>query len=204
MRDEPKSLGSPDERRRRLAKLREPHIAPLTDFVERVRRERNCGEDFPFFDPSDGGVNARCLFVLEAPGPKAVKSGFISRNNPDESARNFFLLNQAAGLPRRLTVSCNIVPWFIGENGKIRQATQRDIDQGWPYLLELIDLLPELRLIVLVGGKAQRVRPRLEASDLAVPIMECPHPSPQYVNRRPENRGILLAALKDVAARVEI
>jgi hypothetical protein len=89
MRDQPKSLGYIHERRSRLARLRESHVAPLTDFVERVRQERGCGDHFPYFDPFDGGVNARCLFVLEAPGPKAVESGFILRNNPDESARNF-------------------------------------------------------------------------------------------------------------------
>lgn len=202
MLDQPKSLGYLHERHCLLDRLKEPHVAPLTDFVERVRRERGCGIDFPYFDPSDGGINARFLFVLEAPGPKAVESGFISRNNPDESAKNFFLLNQVAGLPRELTVSCNIVPWFIGVNGKIRQATQRDIDEGWPYLLQLIGLLPKLQVVVLVGGKAQRVRHRLEASGVSIPIMDCPHPSPQFVNRKPENRGILLSALKDVAAHI--
>jgi len=201
--DQPKSLGNPAERRRRLARLNEPHVASLTEFVERIRRERRCGDAVPFFDPADGGVEARCLFVLEAPGPKAVESGFISRNNPDESAKNFFLLNAATGLPRGLTISCNIVPWFIGQDGKIRQATQRDVDEGWPYLLQLLDMLPKLQVIVLVGGKAQRVRPRLEAMGVSIPMLDCPHPSPQFVNRKPEDRGILLSALKDIAAQIK-
>lgn len=203
MQDQPKSLGYDHERRARLARLREPHIAPLTDFVERVRQERGCGGAFPYFDPSDAGVNARCLFVLEAPGPKAVESGFISRNNPDESAKNFFLINQEAGLVREHTVSCNIVPWFIGVAGKIRAATQQDLDEGWPYLLQLLNLLPNLQVIVLVGGKSQRIRHRLLASGVSIPIMDSPHPSPQFVNRKPENRGVLLSALKEVAARVK-
>ncbi len=39
-------------------------------------------QEIPFFDPLDGDVNARCLFVAEAPGPRAVLSGFVSRDNP--------------------------------------------------------------------------------------------------------------------------
>ena len=33
-----------------------------------------------------------------------------------------------------------------------------------------------------------------------VRVYDTPHPSPLFVNNRPENRGRLLAALKDVAA----
>ncbi|MGH7717468.1 MAG: hypothetical protein ACREON_01305 [Gemmatimonadaceae bacterium] len=58
----------------------------------------------PDFDPWDGGTDAEVLYLLEAPGGKAVESGFISRNNPDETARNFFELNRAAGIPRQRTV----------------------------------------------------------------------------------------------------
>ena len=39
----------------------------------------------PHFDPLDGGSNAQVLFLMEAPGPKASASGFVSRNNPDET-----------------------------------------------------------------------------------------------------------------------
>jgi hypothetical protein len=56
----------------------------------------------PYFDPLDGGVGASVLFLLEAPGPRAVASGFISRDNPDETAKNFHEFNAAAGLARRL------------------------------------------------------------------------------------------------------
>ncbi len=72
----------------------------------------------PHFDPLDGGINARVLFLLEAPGAKAVASGFVSRNNPDETARNFFDLNMAAGIARRDTVCWNVVPWYIGTGTK--------------------------------------------------------------------------------------
>jgi uracil-DNA glycosylase len=194
------SLDNPHHRAQRLARLHEPHVNELTAFVDRIRRERGCGDKVPYFDPADGGVEAECLFVLEAPGPRAVQSGFISRNNPDESAKNWLELNAKAGVPRNRTVICNIVPWYVGSGGRIRPADSTDIEEGWPYLLSLLDMLPRLRVVVLVGGKAQRVAPRLRAVRPDLPLMKCPHPSPMFVNRKPQNREVLLAALREVAA----
>ena len=53
----------------RLAQLHEPHIAPLTRFVEELRAE-NPDYLMPYFDPWDAGVDAEVLFLLEAPIPK--------------------------------------------------------------------------------------------------------------------------------------
>jgi hypothetical protein len=97
--DAPKSLARPEERARRLALIESPHVAALTHLVVELRGELGPNYQIPYFDPLDGGTNAECLFLLEAPGPKAVASGFISRNNPDETARN--LLNQQAVLTAR-------------------------------------------------------------------------------------------------------
>ena len=137
----PKSLGNHSQRMDRLSQLHEPHVEALTAFVEHIREERQCGDAVPYFDPADGGVEAEILYILEAPGANAVKSGFISRNNPDESAKNWLRMNAQAGVPRKLTVIFNIVPWYIGAGGKIRAAKSADIEQGWPYLLELLGML---------------------------------------------------------------
>ena len=199
MTESPKSLGSPQHRAERLAQIHNPHISELTAFVDRMRSERRCGADVPYFDPADGGVDAEVLFVLEAPGPNAVLSGFISRNNPDESAKNWLELSAQAGIPRKRTISCNIVPWYVGSGGKIRPVDSADIEQGWPYLVQLLGMLPRLRIIVLVGGKSQRVDSRLSALRPDLRLMKCPHPSPMFVNRKPENRVVLLEALHKIA-----
>jgi uracil-DNA glycosylase len=196
----PKSLGNAAHRAQRFAQLQQPHIRALTAFVECIRVERSCGDAAPYFDPSDGGTTAECLYVLEAPGPNAVRSGFISRNNPDETAKNWLTLNAEAEVDRKRTVICNIVPWYIGSNGKIRAASLADISAGWPYLLELVDMLPRLSVVVLVGVKAQQIGSRLRSARPSLRQMSCPHPSPMFVNRKPENRGILLSSLKEVAA----
>ena len=198
--DTPKSLGNPRHRMERLLKLHEPHVEVLTAFVERIRSERQCGDTVPYFDPEDGGVEAEILYVLEAPGPMAIQSGFISRNNPDESAKNWLEMNSLAGVPRKRTVIFNIVPWYIGLGGKIRSAGSADIEQGWPYLVQLLGILPQLRIVVLVGVKAQRVAMWIRAVRPELRIMECLHPSPMFVNRKPQNRDVLLAALRNVTA----
>lgn len=64
----------------------------------------------PYFDPADGGVEARCLFLLEAPGPRAVLSGSVSRDNPDQTAENFSKFLTDAGIDRLNTVIWSTVP----------------------------------------------------------------------------------------------
>lgn len=196
--DTPKSLGDPRHHADRLAQLQKAHVRDLTKFVERIRRERP-GKDVPYFDPADGGIDAVCLYVLEAPGRKAAKSSFVSRNNPDETAKNWLELNKQAGVDREWTVISNIVPWYIGSKEKIRTPTPEDIEDGWTYLIQLIDMLPQLRIVVLVGRKAQRIEKQLCKDRPSLHLMKCPHPSPNFVNRKPENRDRLLAALREVA-----
>ena len=197
--DEPKSLAIAQIKADRIAGLEEPLIAPLTRYVELIRQETGLVNEIPFFDPLDGGISAKCFFLLEAPGPKAVASGFISRNNPDETAKNFFILNQLAGLPREKTVSWNIVPWYLGTGKKIRPANQSDIERGLKYLARLIQLFPQLVTMVLVGRKAERAEPLLRAHFSYLKLVHMLHPSPLVINTNPKNREQILATLKSIA-----
>jgi len=194
--DKPKLLGSLEARVARRAELCVPHIAPLTTFVDALRAEKGSDYKIPYFDPWDGGIAAEVLFLLEAPGPKAVKSGFISRNNPDESAKNFFELNQQAGILRKRTTLWNIVPWFICSGSRIRAANSVDIHDGIRSLKSVLDLLPNLRAIVLVGKKAQYGKFRIEKLCSNIKFFNSPHPSPQFVNRAPYNRKAYLPYFK--------
>lgn len=197
--DAPKTLGSPTAREERTRMLTMSHIAPLSDFVEKLRTEM--GPDFaiPYFDPLDGGINASILFLLEAPGAKAVFSGFISRNNPDETAKNFFELNKMAGIDRSATVCWNVVPWYIGTETTIRPANYDDIEQALASLKRLFELLPKLRIVVLMGKKAAHIELKVLKMNPTVKVFTIPHPSPLFINRLPENRGLLLSALKRIA-----
>lgn len=199
--DAPKILGDPETRAARLQQLQDPHVAPLTAFVEQLRSEAGPDAGIPYFDPWDGGINAQALFLLEAPGPKAVKSGFISRNNPDETAKNMFELCREAGLERKETVLWNAVPWYIGSGGTIRAATPADLEAGLRPLERLIALLPRVKTVVLLGRKAERAAPKV--SPVRYRIFKCPHPSPLFVNNAPGNRGKILEVLTQVRASLD-
>jgi len=91
--DSPYALTDAGERVARTARIREPHVAPLSELVDRMRKERGPDCHIPYFDPCDGGIHARILILMEAPGPKAIGpntggSGFVSRNNADPTASN--------------------------------------------------------------------------------------------------------------------
>ena len=78
------ALKDATEIERRRAMLALPHMSPLVSYVERGKAGRGIEYDVPLFDPCDGGVNSRILFLLEAPGPKAVgsSSGVASTVRP--------------------------------------------------------------------------------------------------------------------------
>lgn len=199
-RDTPKSLRDSAAIDALCLLLAARHIAPLSDFVQQLRAKVP-GKTVPEFDPWDGGTNAEILYLLEAPGPKARSSGFVSRNNPDETAKNFFLLNVEAGIPRERTICWNAVPWYIGDNSetKIRAAKPPDLKEGLPSFFELLSLLPKLRAVVLVGRKAEYAAKELERRRPDLKIFRSPHPSPMYCNRSKENPKKILNALHQVA-----
>jgi hypothetical protein len=201
--DQPKLLGQPEALASRLEEIEQSHIAPLTAFVRRLRASVGVEASIPFFDPWDGGINAEVLFLLEAPGPKARNSGFISRNNPDETAKNFFELLSEAGIPRKASVLWNIVPWYIGTGAKIRSARSSDIAEGIQSLDELLNLLPKLRGVVLVGRKAQSAEKVIRGSRPDLFVETCSHPSPMFINRKAGNRGMLLSRLCIVRERLK-
>jgi uracil-DNA glycosylase len=200
--DKPKLLASLAARAARKKQLNEPHIAPLTAFVQKLRYGMGAGYEIPYFDPWDGGIAAEVLFLFEAPGPQAKGSGFISRNNPDPSANNFFEFNRQIGICRKRTISWNIVPWYIGIDGgsRIRPATSDDIEAGILSLNSLLDLLPNLRCIALFGKKAQRGSNHIKKLRPHVRQFESPHPSLQVVNRDPANKTKILNALREIAS----
>jgi uracil-DNA glycosylase len=190
------ALRNPDEQRRRRELLQADHISPLTDYVKHLRASTGYDLQVPYFDPLDGGINASILFLLEAPGPKAVASGFISRDNPDPTARNMAQLLLECGMPRELTISWNIVPWYVCDNGRIRPVTQNEIESGIKYLKTLRALIPQIRVVVLVGAKAQKAK--IAIQDLFnTKVLVCPHPSQRVLNVWPEKRKEILSVFHE-------
>lgn len=180
---EPRSMRHNAVREARRRMLYEPHIAPLMEFRRRLEAD-GLGE-VPLFDPLDGGVNARVVFLLEKPGPKTSSfdkkgSGFISRDNDDPSAAHSFKFHQDSGLDRRETLLWNIIPWWDGE---IRfTAFHRRL--GVERVMELLSYLKRVDTIVLVGGTAHKAEKALGARGFR--ILKSWHPSMRVKNSYPE------------------
>jgi len=147
----------------------------LTAFVEALRQEVGKDAHIPYFDPWDGGVDAQVLLLLEAPGPRGCEVRFVSRNNPDETARTSSRINLAAGLDRKRTVVWNYRALYIGTGAKIHAATCTDIKAGIPLLLRLLSLLPRLRAVVLIGRKAERAQSVIASARPKLQLLTCPH-----------------------------
>jgi hypothetical protein len=172
-------------------------MAPLTQLVISWRQAAGPERPVPYFDPCDGGIQARVLFLLQSPGRKAVASCFISRNNPDPTARNMCGLLARAGIARAETILWNVVPWYVGNGTKLGAVGSADLVDGVQHLRELLDRLTVLQGVVLVGRDAQRARPMLPQ---ALKVFETCHPSNRVRNRWPEKWKTVERTLDEVAA----
>jgi uracil-DNA glycosylase len=177
--DSPRSMRDAGVRQRRRAMLSLPHVAPLTAYAAKLRLRDSV--EVPELDPLDGGVDARVLFLAEKPGRMTADgskfgarsgSGFISRNNDDPSAEATIDFMHKAGIPRKLTVAWNVIPWWNGT----RKVTGAELRDGVACVRELISMLPRLSAVVMVGQKAARARPYLKSTGLA--LFTSDHPSP--------------------------
>ena len=204
----PRALRDPDARARRRELLDARHMRPLNEYVAGLRKRSDIKVHFdppdgpqvdnaqpparievPDFDPLDGGVDAIILFLFEKPGPMTstttgartrTGSGFISRDNDDSTAENTFTFMREAGIPRKQTVTWNVVPWWDGTT----KVTAADLREGAEETRRLMGLLPRLRVVVFVGKKALRARPHLEDTGLA--FFSSYHPSPKVRATRPD------------------
>lgn len=183
--DAPRALAHPGRLAERQMLLEKPHMQPLNALVAELRREER--GFVPDFDPLDGGFRARLLFLMEKPGPMTDPlrpgkpgSGFVSRDNDDGTAAAVFDFMQLARIPREETLIWNTIPWW---NGTIN-LTPGEVQEGLARLDRLVDLLPALEGVVLVGRKAGRARPVLEK--WGMPVWQSAHPSPRVRSAYPD------------------
>ena len=200
----PKSLGYPEVLEARKRELLLPHIAPLTQYVKDPRVKTGSKYDIPDFDPHDGGFHADCLFLLMMWSPKTANTCFMSRDNPDETAKNIFLLMREAGIDRNRTVQWNIVPWIHRDETKISEVAKIELLVTEKPLSNLLALLPSPHTIVLVGGKATSQSEIVASLAPEARICTILHFSPSYIHQSPENREVLLEALRKIASGLPV
>jgi hypothetical protein len=131
--------------------LRIPRIAPITNLVESLRKSGR--GDIPYVAPIYGGIHARLLTVLASPATTACATrggtGFVCIANPNRTAANLKDLLTDAGIQPRDMVPWNACPWFT------EQVSAAELELGIEPWLQLMALLPALRVIMLLGGTAQ-------------------------------------------------
>ena len=154
------------------------HMHPLMVLVELWRSQ---GLDVPNPDPNDGGVKAKALFLLESPGPKAVGTGFISRDNPDPSAKNMGDALAISGIARASSLLWNVVPYCVSTIDRNKNASAAQIRAAAGYTQEFINLLPDLRAVVFCGRRAQIARPHLK---IDCEVFETFHPGAMAYNHQ--------------------
>lgn len=136
----------------------DPHIAPINKFVAALQDPEQ-DKWVPEVAPMHGGVDAEVLSVLRDPGPKTrngLGSGFLCVENDDQTAERQCELFDDYGISPRRVLPWNAYPWYINRAPK---ASERE--QGAVVLGDLIDLLPDLRVVLLQGNDAADVWRRL-------------------------------------------
>ncbi|MFE6923801.1 uracil-DNA glycosylase [Nocardia sp. NPDC057663] len=151
-------MRDPEYRRHQHSLVYIDRLAPINQLVDALRSEQ--GEWMPYVAPTYGGIEARILAVFRDPGPRTQQdkgSGFLSLENDDPSAeRHLGFVTDAGISPTELTV-WNTYPWYINRN-----PASGEIDRGLDPLRRLIDLLPELQVVIAHGGAAQTAWLRFE------------------------------------------
>ncbi|MDU0290907.1 uracil-DNA glycosylase [Saccharothrix longispora] len=161
---------------RKMALVKAPHMAKLTEFAQRIATERKV--DVPLFDPASGGTGSKVLLLLESPDPGAVRSGINSLDNDDPTAANGFTAVAESGLSRKVCLAWNVVPWHL--NG--RSPTPAELRGAVPYLVDLLRLLPDLKAVVVLGRPAGTGW-TLSGRGHKLKVFNAPHPSPLTINR---------------------
>lgn len=130
----------------------DPHIAPINRLVDDLGRDRPDDRP-PYVAPMYRGVDAPVLAVLRDPGPKAAGaqgSGFLSVENDDQTAERQCVFFEQAGLDPADVLPWNAYPWYINAAPNRAQLTA-----GLDPLRRLVELLPRLRVVLLLGRDAR-------------------------------------------------
>jgi len=132
----------------KLDRLWDPHVAPLNELCDQMAGDT--GKKIPYFDPFDGGVNAKLLFILYKPQNGAEGSNIVSMDNDDPAAETTFHAFGEAGIPRSDIALWNIIPWFDGTD---------DYSKGKQLLKLVLPLIPDVKTLVFAGkGMRQKIK----------------------------------------------
>jgi hypothetical protein len=130
----------------------DPHVEPINRLIDELGELDDAARP-PYIAPMYRGIRAPALAILRDPGPKAgggAGSGFLCVENDDQTAERQCAFFAEAGIDPANVVPWNAYPWYI--NAKPNKA---QLAVGTKPLRQLLELLPALRVVLLLGGDAQ-------------------------------------------------
>lgn len=133
------------------------HVRPINELVDSLRDETRGW--MPHVAPLHGGINAGALSVLRDPGPATQVgsgSGFLCIENDDPTAERQLEMFTDVGVTPADITPWNAYPWYINAAPKAAQ-----LDDGVEPLVELLDMMIELRVVFLQGNEARNGWARL-------------------------------------------
>ncbi|MDT7617252.1 MAG: hypothetical protein QOF00_4699 [Pseudonocardiales bacterium] len=128
-----------------------PHVKPINELVDSLRDDVRGW--MPHVAPLHRGIHAGVLSVLRDPGPATQAgsgSGFLCIENDDPTAERQLELFTEAGMTPADVTPWNAYPWYINAAPKPAQ-----LDLGVESLVELLDLMTDLRVVFLQGNDAR-------------------------------------------------
>ncbi len=148
-------MRDPAFRRQQRDGLYAPHVAPVNTLVDELGRQEGDGW-LPHVAPVHGGADARLLWVLRDPGPAVADpdrdaAGFLCVENDDPTAQRLCELLARAEIDVADTLPWNAYPWYINKAPSVGQ-----LRAGVEPLRRLLELLPRLKVVLLLGRHAQR------------------------------------------------
>lgn len=192
--DESLTLKNPDIRNKKCNELYSRNIASLTFLVQHYHEK---GVDMPWFDPEDGGVQAKVLILLQSPARSELMPRFVSLDNPCPSQQNLHHFLKQAGIRRKDIILWNTMPWIVRSGQKL-SPTRKNIRRGVGIIKSLMPLLKNLRIVILAGAVALKARSFFETEYPHIILLSMPHPSPLSLCRSPSAAEAIKTTLHQV------
>jgi uracil-DNA glycosylase len=178
----PRRMANEDYRQQQWEHRYDAHIEPINKLVDELRENKK--EWMPYVAPIYGGTKAKLLYVLRDPGPKTHAdnegSGFLSLENDDPTAEKVCNLFFEANIRPKDTLPWNAYPWYIN-----RKPTIEELADGVKALKSVIDRLPDLKVIVFLGGVAKSAWKKFNRqyptiiTERGIHVVQTYHTSPQ-------------------------
>jgi hypothetical protein len=166
--------------------LQLPHVAPLVAYADQVAAAYELAPGaVPYPDPGHGGTEAEVLFVFSHPARVSENSldgsGLLSLENQDDAAAVCFDHCVRVGLAFDRLMLWNAVPAPLPKGTS--QPTSPHVRKGAAWLPGLVELLPRLQVVALLGTVARDAW-ALTCADNGLPTVVGPSPGARGLKSR--------------------